>query len=134
LTQVFRTNLFEYVRDNKRLLLELCKSYNLEKYSPNVKNHFTHVTLSFLNEVVLSRLDNKKKQKIISEVINDEEFIEDVKFYDPSTVYYEVLKKICLKRDEKLLFQLILNKNRFQSYYRNFINISSFGNGNSKVQ
>jgi glycosyltransferase involved in cell wall biosynthesis len=134
LTQVFRPNLLEYVRDNKRLLLELCKSYNLEKYSLNVKNHFTHVTLSYLNEVVLSHLDNKKKKRILSEIINDEEFIEDVKFYDPSTLYYEVLRKICLKKDEKLLFQLILNKNRFQFFYKNFIKMSNFGTGNRKVQ
>ncbi|MGG2060238.1 glycosyltransferase [Priestia megaterium] len=114
LTQIFRENLYEYAVDNKKFMIELCKKYNLEKHIDTVRNHYTAVTLGFMQQVVFADLSTRNKYKIISNILNDKDFIEDILEYKSSTVYYKFLKYVCFTKNEKLLFYLIRFKKNFQ--------------------
>ncbi|TMW70540.1 glycosyltransferase family 2 protein [Alteribacter natronophilus] len=97
LTEVFRPDLFDYITDNKRMMLQLCEKYNLTKHHAIVKNHFTNVTLSYMQEVICSAIptDNEKKA-IINTIINSKEFKHDLNHYHAPSFYYRYLKLLIL--------------------------------------
>ncbi|WNB92467.1 glycosyltransferase [Bacillus sp. NEB1478] len=120
LTQIFRENFYDYIVDNKNLLIEICKSYKLKEYTNYVKNHYTSVTLSYIHEVVQSPLIINEKYKIISSILNDIHFKEDLKCYKCPSVYYKILKLFCFNKNEKLLYKFIFTKNKFQLLLNKF--------------
>ncbi|MCL7746080.1 glycosyltransferase [Halalkalibacter alkaliphilus] len=118
LTQTFREDLYRDVLDNKIFMLNLCEKYNLENYIPEVKRHYTNVTLNYLQEIVKSTIPVNRKYEIISEVLNEKEFYEDIEEYKAPSIFINILKKICLKKNEKLLFKTIYYKIRIKKYSR----------------
>ncbi|MDR7073361.1 glycosyltransferase [Fictibacillus barbaricus] len=120
LTQIFRENFYDYIVDNKKLLIEICNSYKLKDYTIYVKNHYTSVTLSYIQEVVKSPLTINEKYKIISTILNDIHFNEDLKGYKCPSFYYKLLKVFCFNKNERLLYKVIFTKNKFQLLLNKF--------------
>ncbi|MCR8925004.1 glycosyltransferase [Priestia megaterium] len=114
LTQVFRDNLYEYALDNKKFMIQLCKKYNLDKHISTIKNHYTTVTLGFMQDVVFADLLIHNKYSIISNILNNDEFIEDILKYNGPTAYCKFLKYVCFTKNEKLFFYLIRFKKNLQ--------------------
>lgn len=118
LTQIFREDLYDHVLDNKNFLIGISKKYNMEIHINKIRNHFSHVTLSYINEVVNSTLTKKEKYEILFLILKDKEFYEDILKYRSPTIYYRALKLMCLLNNEKLLYGFVKAKNKFQ-YYTN---------------
>ncbi|MCM3568229.1 glycosyltransferase [Neobacillus mesonae] len=114
LTQIFRENFYEYILDNKNFKLEICKIYNLEKYSSTIKNHYVGVTLSFMQNVVIRELKEKKKINILKTIFYDKEFNKDILHYKCPSFYYKLLKRICIHKNVRLFYQIVKFKNMFQ--------------------
>lgn len=114
LTQIFREDLHEYALDNKRFLLGLCRNYKLEKYKDVVTNHFTRIILGHMQDVVNRQIPKGKKYKILSNILGNKEFKEDLSIYKSENMYYTLLKKLCLNENKKLFFILVKNKSRIK--------------------
>lgn len=116
LSEVFRADLYDYVLDNKNFLIDISKRYNLEVHINKIRSHFSHVTLSYINEVVNSNLTKKKKYEILFFILKHKEFYKDILKYRSPTIYYRVLKLMCLLNNEKLLYGFVKGKNKIQYY------------------
>ncbi|MDQ0975379.1 glycosyltransferase involved in cell wall biosynthesis [Neobacillus niacini] len=121
LTQIFRENLYEYVRDNKKFMLEICKKYKLEQYSGIVRNHYTSVTLSFMQDVVSRKIPIIDKNNIINEIFNDEEFCQDILMYECPSKYYMILRMVCIWGNIKLFYRIVKFKNKVQYYFHKVV-------------
>lgn len=119
LTQVFRKNLYEYIYDNKTLLIDICNKYNLEIYKKRVKHHYSSVTLSYMNEVVNSPLTVNEKRRILSSILTDEEFYKDILIYSSPSLYYRALKFICILKNVDTLYIFVLAKKKLQTLVNN---------------
>ncbi|WP_066067720.1 glycosyltransferase [Neobacillus soli] len=108
LTRILRENLYkEYVLDNKNFKIGLCKKYGLQDYIDKVRNYYIGVTLLHIQNVISRNIPNKHKSKIISEILNDNEFNEDMINYKFTTNYGKLLKIICIYRKASLLLFII---------------------------
>ncbi|MGJ9459039.1 glycosyltransferase [Oceanobacillus sp. CF4.6] len=118
LTQRFNANLYDYVLDNKIFLIELCKKYNLVGKINSVRNHFSDVTLTYIQDVIANEdIINKEKYKILTRIMKDEEFYEDLLLYKCPSHYYRVLRYLCIKRKLGLLIYLVSYKMKLQNFY-----------------
>ena len=116
LTRLFREDLFSYASDNKNFMIALCEKLDMEVYIPNVSNHYTGIILSYMEEVVRSELVYNQKYKILSHIINNEEFIKDLKNYRCPSNFYKLIKVICFTKNEILLTRIIVAKNKLQYF------------------
>ncbi|WP_191565585.1 glycosyltransferase [Metabacillus idriensis] len=114
LTQVFRENLYEYALDNKKLLIDICKKYNLEKYINTVRNHYTSVTLLHMQDVVKRNISINNKFKVISSIMNDKDFIKDILRYNCKSYYEMLLKCVCILKNEKIFYYSVRFKIRIK--------------------
>ncbi|WP_431800752.1 glycosyltransferase [Halobacillus andaensis] len=114
LTQTFRYNLYEYIDDNRKLMLDMCFDYDLESYQKKIRDHFGGVTLAHLQELVSSQLDRKEKKEIISKIINNNEFHEDLSCYESRSSYLSLMKILCTYRKVNSLIKLIETKSKVQ--------------------
>lgn len=112
LTQVFREDLYDYIKGNKSLLLEISNQYQMGIYNQTIKNHFTGVTLSYINSVVTSGLLKDRKYKLLSKILHDAGFQEDIQTYNAQSMYYRLLKVICRQKNEKILYKIAWAKNK----------------------
>lgn len=113
LSKVFREDLYEYILDNKSFLIELCRKYSLANKIDTVRKHFMQVTLGYMQDIVNSEISTNKKYKMLLEILNDKEFIEDIKVYKCPSIYYWLLKRICILKNERLFFNIVNTKNRY---------------------
>ncbi|SEP67450.1 Glycosyl transferase family 2 [Virgibacillus subterraneus] len=121
LTQVFRPNLFEYIKDNRTFLVKLCEKYNMNEKIKFVTSHFTNVTLLHIQDVVLNaNLTKVDKQKILLSIMEDEVFMNDILSYSSPSFFYQVLKVLSIRKKIKLLISIVRIKIGVQNIH-NFI-------------
>ncbi|MFD1040620.1 glycosyltransferase [Virgibacillus byunsanensis] len=117
LTQVFRSNLFDYIKDNRSFLINMCEKYNMNKNIESIKNHFTNVTLSHMQDVIINtNLTKGEKQKILLSIMEDEVFIDDISSYSSPTSFYKVVKMLSIKKHINLLIGLVRIKTKYQNF------------------
>ncbi|MCM3665243.1 glycosyltransferase [Mesobacillus subterraneus] len=116
LTKIFRADLYQYVLGNKKLLLDLCNNYNYNQYIKIVRNHYMEVTLMHMQDVVRQSLPKKSKDKILSKILNDKEFKEDIIAYKCPSSFYKVLKIVCIINNKNLFMNIVNAKYKLQSY------------------
>lgn len=114
LTQIFREDLYEYIIDNKKLLLELASRFDQEINSSSIRNHFSTVTLLHMEDVVRNKINLDSKYKILTNILMDKEFIEDISRYNSKTRYYTLLKYICLLKSAKLFSYIVKIKHKIK--------------------
>ncbi|ASN05986.1 hypothetical protein CFK40_13645 [Virgibacillus necropolis] len=95
------------------VLFEKCNKYHLEIYKNKVKSYYVGVTLAYMNDVVNSTLTINEKHKIISSILNDEEFYKDILIYRCPYLYYKAHKLICIQRNVNIFNKFVLAKNKF---------------------
>ncbi|MFE7060542.1 glycosyltransferase [Sutcliffiella sp. NPDC057660] len=110
LTKKFRPDLYNYILDNKKFLINLCDKYKYKIHVDKVKAHFTTLTLMYLQDVAIGDLSEKKKLELLKSILCCEEFIEDLICYKSETLYLGLIGKICLMKNEKFLLQTMLLK------------------------
>jgi len=110
LSRIFRDDLYNYILENKNLLLDTCDYYSLNELKDKVKNDFMNTTISYMNQIVDSNLNIDKKYTILSNILNDSNFENDILTWKCSSIYSKLLKKICIFKHKKLFY--IVSKNR----------------------
>ncbi|MCP3030057.1 glycosyltransferase [Halobacillus sp. A1] len=119
LTQVFREDLYDYISDNRKLLIKMCKEYSSpQKLIKNVRSHYASVTLNFIQGLVNSSLPIKKQLKILSTIIKDEEFIKDIACYQSPSLFLKILKLICRFGNEMLIIRVVQYKYKLIHFIR----------------
>ncbi|WP_416150485.1 glycosyltransferase [Salipaludibacillus sp. HK11] len=118
LTQIFNENLYESILDNKSTLFKICNKYNYQQYEKNIRHHFTTVTLTYLNEIIGTNIDKKKKVNLITRVLKDKDFTRSIRPYKAETNYYKLLKLVCLLKNEYLFYNLVRLKINFQFLFK----------------
>lgn len=116
LTRVFREDMHQYALDNKKFLIEICREYDLLNHINIVRNHFSEVILTHMQDVVIGDLPTDRKYKVLHLILNNREFSEDILKYQGSSIFYWLLKKVCVKKNAKLFFKLVMTKNKIQYY------------------
>lgn len=116
LTHIFREDLYEYIEDNRSLLIEACIKYNYPKYIKKVRNHYAGVTLSYLNELASRPINKAKKHLLVNSIIKDKEFLEDLREYNAPSIYMTLLTFFCKLKRVGLVNKLILLKNRVDKF------------------
>jgi glycosyltransferase involved in cell wall biosynthesis len=117
LTSVLKEDLYEaYVLDIKKYKIELCNKYNLREYIDSIRNYYTGVTLSHMQDVVSRNISTIRKYNILSTILNNKEFIEDILSYEVTTRYGKFLRYSCILRNEKLLLYVIKFRIKLQQY------------------
>ncbi|QNF26187.1 glycosyltransferase [Metabacillus elymi] len=116
LTNKIRSDLHIYAFDNKNFLIALSKKYSLDRYINNIREHFSRVVLSYLQEIVNSDLSQNQKYKIISDILGNEEFKSDLNYIKTSSLYLNLLKIICNIKNEKICLYFIKFKLKLQFF------------------
>lgn len=114
LTKVFRGDLYDYALDNKKFMISLCEEYGVNIYINSIRNHFTTVTLMHMQDVITRDIQIEKKRKIISRILNDKEFHVDIMKYKCPSLFYSLLKVICIRKYTRLLFGIVKAKIKMQ--------------------
>lgn len=114
LTQKIREDFYEYILDNKQFMIQICKTNGLNAYEKTVINHFTNVAINYIQVIVNSDLPNKRKLEIVSTIVNDDQFHQDIGKYHAPSLFLKLLKYMCLLKSEKLLFLMTYSKGRLQ--------------------
>jgi glycosyltransferase involved in cell wall biosynthesis len=122
LGQIFREDLYDYARDNKNFLINLCKKYRLENLINTVRNNYTNATFGYIQDVVVRNIRMEMKITILSSILKDKEFIEDLLLYKSTNLINFVIKYICIFKNEKLLINFIKMKNRISPYFNGKMN------------
>lgn len=115
LTQTFREDLYSYIEENRKLMLETCYNYSKYNFIKIVRGHYAGVTLSFLQELIVSPLNPKKKRNVVKMIVNDKEFLEDVKCYDAKSLFTKLLASICKFKSDLMVIRVIQFKVKFQN-------------------
>ncbi|MDQ8735935.1 glycosyltransferase [Paenibacillus sp. LHD-38] len=118
LSNVYRENMYFYVLDNKRFLIELCNKYNLNQYINIIKNHYTGITLSYMQDTASSDMAIARKHKVLIDILLDKEFSEDILIYKAPSMFIELLQKICIQK--KVVW--FINSVKFKNIIQKFVN------------
>ncbi|MCP3029185.1 glycosyltransferase family 2 protein [Halobacillus sp. A5] len=110
LTQTFREDFYDYIVVNRELFLNRCCEYKLFNAQEKIRYKYAGITLSYLEDIMSCSLPNYKKLKMISKIVNDNEFINDIRYYHCPSIFTKLLKAICKLRNEKLVYSLIVLK------------------------
>jgi glycosyltransferase involved in cell wall biosynthesis len=116
LTKVFRENLYYYILENKKFMIDICEKFHLEKYIDSIRNHYTGVTLSHMVDVSNRDLSLNKKNEILYKIINHKEFYEDIISFNCHSIFYIVLKRVCIKKNVSIFIKLVMIKNKLKHY------------------
>jgi glycosyltransferase involved in cell wall biosynthesis len=115
LTQEFKNNFYEeYILEIKKFKIEVCERYYMNNYINKVKNYYIGVTLQYMDDIVGRNIPNEHKLILMSSILNNRDFREDIFNYKFTSAYGKLLKIICLLKNEKLLLNLIIMKKRLQ--------------------
>ena len=112
LTQIFNINLYQFIKDNMLFGSKLCDIYNVNDAKKHIKDEFRVNTINFIQSIANSTLSFKEKYKEIASIIDDEEFKNNIQQYDPPSNYYNILKKLIIRRKiyTLIIFTNIKNK------------------------
>lgn len=98
LSQYIRNDMYEYIKDNRTSNLELCNRYGHKDISREIIQHYTDITIFYMIDIINSNKTMKDKIDIVSKIINDPIFINDIKVYECPYRYYKLLKMACIKK------------------------------------
>ena len=116
LSQVFRDDFYWYLLDDKMFAVNICKQYNLTQYIETVNLLFTTRTLLYAHEVIKQTgISKDHKMEILANIINDNKFKKEIEDYKTNSVYYKVLKYLCIWRKEKYLAKVIQWRNKLRT-------------------
>ncbi len=116
LSQVFRDDFYMYLLDDKIFSIEICKKYNLTNYIDTLGELFITRVLLYTQEVIkYTGISVKQKRQILAEIINDNEFKKDIVSYKTNSIYYKLLKYLCIRRNEKQLAKVIQWRNKLRA-------------------
>lgn len=118
LAQIFREDLYDYLLDNKNFLINLCEKYNLETFIVIVKGNYIKTTLRYMEDLVNRNILEKNKIRILSTILNDKEFNEDLKIFKSTTILETIIKYTCILKSEKLFMKLIKIKNKLRPFLK----------------
>lgn len=116
LTQIFREDYYDYILDNKLLFIDLCNKYSLVSSVDIVRNHYTGLTIGYMQDVVGMNLPQSTRYKIITRIIKDKEFRKDIKDFSSPNFYYHILKNVCILGKEKYFLNIVKWRNKIQRY------------------
>ncbi|MFK9089944.1 glycosyltransferase [Bacillus salipaludis] len=118
LGQKFRDDLYVYARDNKNFLISLCREYKLDSLINNVRRNFSNVTIGYMQDVAVKDIRKDRKIMILTNILNDKEFIEDLLIYKSTNAFTFLIKYICILKNETLFINFIKLKNRIRPYLK----------------
>ena len=72
------------------------------------------VTLMYMQNVVRQDLPKRRKDQILSEILNDKEFRHDITSYKGPSNFYKVLKIICIINNKNLFVNIVNAKHKLQ--------------------
>ncbi|MGP4067328.1 glycosyltransferase [Halobacillus sp. B29] len=121
LTQTFREDLYSYIEENRRLMLDTCYKYSKYNFIKTVRGHYAGVTLNFLQELIVSPLNFNKKRILVKMIVNDKEFLEDVKYYNAKSLFTKLLVSICKFKSDLMIIRVIQLKLKFQNSVFSFL-------------
>ena len=107
LTKKIRENMFQIIKDNKNFGLLLCKKYGVMGVEKDYYNVFIRDSLNYIQDVIISNYSIEKKKKIINEIINDYDFVSNLKQYSPPSNFYSILKLITRTKSSSLTILLV---------------------------
>lgn len=116
LSQQFRENMYDYILDNRNFGLYLCHKYNLTEYVNPILQEYMLITINYMQSVVHSPLSMKSKYDNLSYIMNNKEFQQHILACECPSMYYKFLKRICVKKNEKLFVQFEQTKTKVQYY------------------
>ncbi|WP_084782120.1 glycosyltransferase family 2 protein [Bacillus niameyensis] len=107
LTQMFREDLYEYIVDTKNSALFLCDQYKLEHLKAKWITEYINNTLNYLESVITSNLEARRKEGILKRIMEDQNFIQLLHNYQASSSFHRLLKRLCLNKS-RLIIQLVV--------------------------
>jgi glycosyltransferase involved in cell wall biosynthesis len=116
LSRTFREDFHTYIIDNKKFLIKLCETYKYEKYVEIIRAKYTTFILSHMQDVVRKDMGRYSKYKIVSQILNNNEFREDILMYKGNTNFLRLLKYLCIIKNERIIVNVIASKIVLQNY------------------
>lgn len=118
LSRVFREDYYTYILEDKDFLIDICKKCNLKQYIDTVSMlSTTNILLYVQNVVNQNGITANRKREILSKIINDQEFKKEIVNYKTNSIYYKLLKYLCIIRAEKYLTKIIHWKCKLKSSF-----------------
>jgi|SRR5690625_3544352 len=115
LSQVFRNDFYMYLLEDKEFSIEICEKYNLTQYIDTLRELFITRVLLYAHDVIKhTGISVKHKKKILADIINDQAFKNDILRYKTNSVYYKLLKYLCVRRNENSLAKVIEWRNKLR--------------------
>ena len=116
MSQVFRDDFYKYLLNDKIFSIEICQKYNLTKSIETMRLLFITRTLLYAHDVIKhTGISVKHKKDILAEIINNKEFKNDILRYKTDSVYYKLLKYLCIRRNENHLAKVIQWRNKLRA-------------------
>lgn len=115
LTQKFRENLFYYIKDNLHFGVTLCNKYKVYDAIKLIEENFIINSVNFLQDISVSKVENKKNKILI--ILNDNDFKKIINKYEAPSIYLKLIKNICKSSKPTILIFLVNIKNKIQ--YKN---------------
>lgn len=115
LSQVFRKDFYRYLLSDKKFLIDICKKYYLRRYINIVNELFITKVLVYAQDVIMNNeISENNKNKILLEIINDKDFKQNIKKYKANSLYYKILKHLCIWNNKKYLIKVIQWRNKIK--------------------
>ncbi|WP_394218344.1 glycosyltransferase family 2 protein [Halobacillus trueperi] len=115
LTQIFMENFYDYLLDNRRFGNSLCIEYGKEDSITRINNDFVKATLFHMESAGQSGLPYRKIRFILNNIMNDNDFIENLVKYECPSFYYKILKWLSLHKNKNAFIAVVRAKENWKS-------------------
>ncbi|MDT8861092.1 glycosyltransferase [Alkalihalobacillus sp. MEB130] len=114
LTQTFRLDFYDYYLDSKNFGVALCNKYNVPHLVAKIENKFVINTLNHMQSIVYSEFSSTKKLEYLTSILKDDDFTKILVKCPSPSIYYRLLKWICLMKNEKAFVTIVKVKKRLK--------------------
>lgn len=133
LTQIFRTDFYDYILDNKVFGMYLCNKYSLSSLIGEINNKYLFSTLNYIEDTVNSTLSMDQKLDILTKIFNDTEFRKSINEFYESRFYYKLFAWLCIHNHKRILISVIKGKSYIKALKNKIYLVLQSINGESGV-
>lgn len=109
-TQKFRSDLYNYIQDNRNYGLYLCDKYKVPHAKKRIIEEYNRNSLNFMQSLVKRNLSIEKKYTLLNEIMTDPDFKHSIHSYSCPSIYYWLLKWLSIKENERNFLRVVMMK------------------------
>lgn len=121
LTKIYKKDLYNYILDNRNFHQYMCEELKCNELITIGNIHYLNETIKYMVQTIRTDIALQEKRSIINEIMYDNTFINFIETYREPYKYYEILKKICIKR-KPILFIIAVKVLIYKEKWNKVIN------------